>query len=74
MSALPPDFVKKIAHSLHEEEVDIFVLTLYYRNSSDLLFFEEKDRNRVRQIFDILIADTEKHAELLKLIVEMGGR
>jgi hypothetical protein len=74
MSPLTDDFVNKIAHSLHEEEVDIFVLTLYYRNSSDLLYFNEEDRKRVRQIFDILIHDTEQHAELLKLIVEMGRK
>lgn len=72
MNSLPPNFIKKIAHSLHEEEVDIFVLTLYYRNSSDLNYFTDQDRKRVRQIFDILITDTERHAELLKLIVEMG--
>ena len=71
---LPPDFIKKIAHSLHEEEVDIFVLTLYYRNSSDLNYFGDEDRKKIRGIFDILIKDTERHAELLKLIVEMGIR
>jgi len=74
MKALPPEFVKRIAHSLHEEEVDIFVLTLYYRNSSDLNYFSDEDRKKIRQIFDILIADTERHAELLKLIVEMGTK
>ncbi|MGH7198131.1 MAG: hypothetical protein ACREH5_05280 [Candidatus Omnitrophota bacterium] len=74
MSKLPDEFVRKIAHSLQEEEMDIFVLTLYYRNSSDLLFFSPEDRERVRRIFDILIKDTEHHAELLKLIVEMGSK
>ncbi len=47
MSKLPEEFVKKIAKSLQEEEVDIFVLNLYYRNSTDLMYFQEKDRKRI---------------------------
>jgi len=74
MSKLPDEFVRKIAHSLQEEEVDIFVLTLYYRNGSDLLFFNSEDRDRIRRIFDTLIKDTEHHMELLKLIVELGSK
>lgn len=66
------DFIKKIAHSLQEEEVDIYVLNLYYRNSEDMKFFSEKDRKRVIKIFDILMSDTKRHAELLKLMVEIG--
>ena len=74
MSRLPDEFVRKIAHSLQEEEVDIFVLNLYYRNSTDLEYFDPKDRKRIQKIFDILINDTQHHAELLKLIVEMGNK
>ena len=71
---LPDDFIKKIAHLLQEEEEDIYTMTLYSINSDDMNYFSEKDREQVRQIFKILMDDTKHHAELLKLIVEMGSR
>jgi len=70
---LPDDFINKIAHCLEEEEVDVYTLTLYSLNSSDVDYFNEKDREQVKRIFKILMDDTKHHAELLKLIVEMGG-
>ena len=70
---LPDEFVHKIAGFLEEEEMDIYTLTLYSLNSNDMEYFDEKDRQRVKQIFKILIEDTQHHADLLKLIVEMGG-
>ena len=73
MSWLPHDFFKKIAHSLEEEEVDIFTMTLYCMSSDDMNYFNEKDRERVKGIFKILMDDTKRHAELLKSIVEVGG-
>ena len=74
MSPLPPNFIKKIARCLEEEEVDIYTMTLYSLNSSDMNYFDEKDRERVGLIFKTLMEDTRRHAELLKLIVEMGSR
>ena len=71
---LSTDFIKKIARSLEEEEIDVYVLTLYCLNSDDLNYFSEKDRERVKRIFKILIEDTKHHAELLKLIVDIGAR
>ncbi|MBI3252378.1 MAG: hypothetical protein HYZ52_03535 [Candidatus Omnitrophica bacterium] len=73
MSPLSGNFIKKIAHSLEEEEIDIYVLTLYCLSSDDLDYFSEKDRERVKRIFKILIEDTKHHAELLKLVVDIGG-
>ncbi len=69
---LPDDFIKKIAHSLEEEEVDIFTMTLYCMSSDDMNYFNEKDKEQVKRIFKVLMDDTKHHAELLKLIVEMG--
>ena len=69
---LPRTFIDKIALCLQEEDVDVYVLNLYYRNSEDLDYFDVKDRKRVKRIFDILIRDTKSHMELLKLIVDMG--
>lgn len=71
---LPPDFIEKIAHALEEEETDIYVMTLYSMSSGDMAYFREEDREQVKRIFKILMDDTKHHAELLKLIVEMGGR
>lgn len=69
---LPDDFIKKIAHSLEEEEVDIFTMTLYCMSSDDMNYFDEKGKEQVKGIFKVLMDDTKHHAELLKLIVEMG--
>ncbi len=71
---LPDDFIKKIAHSLQEEEEDIYTMTLYSMNSDDMNYFSEKDSEQIKRIFKILMDDTKHHAELLKLIVEMGSR
>lgn len=74
MKVLSYDFIKKVAHSLQEEEIDVYVLNLYFRGSEDLNYFAEKDQERLKQIFNILIEDTKHHAELLKLIVELGSQ
>lgn len=73
MSPVTDSFMRKIAHLLQEEELDIYTLTLYCLNEADLDFFEEKDRRRVEAIFGVLLDDTKKHAELLKLIVSLRG-
>lgn len=70
---LSDDFVNKIAGFLEEEELDIYTLTLYSMNSKDMEYFNEEDREKVKQIFKTLIKDTHQHADLLKLIVEMGS-
>ena len=74
MASLSYDFIQKIAHALEEEEVDVYTLALYSLNSDDLNYFNEKDRERVKRIFKILAEDTKHHADLLRLIVEMGSR
>ncbi len=70
---LSNDFINKIAALLEDEELDIYTLTLYSLNSKDMEYFNEPDRERVKRIFKTLIEDTQHHAELLKLIVEMGS-
>lgn len=70
---LSDDFIKKIAHSLEEEETDIFTMTLYCMSSDDMNYFGEKDRERVKHIFKILMDDTRRHSDLLKSIVETNG-
>ena len=67
------DFLQKVAHSLQEEEIDIYVLALYSLNTDDLNYFDEADRERVKKIFKILMDDTKHHAEILKLIVDLGA-
>ncbi len=66
---LPKQFEVKLTELLQEEELDLYVLTMHYRNDGDLGYFNEPDRRRVKGIFDILIEDTQKHAELLKKIM-----
>jgi hypothetical protein len=72
MSTLSQEFLKRIARSVQEEEVDVYVLTLHHSNDTDLKFFNEEDRKRVKKILDVLIEDTRHHKELLELIVEIG--
>ncbi len=61
----------KLAHLLQEEEMDLFLLTLHYRNDGDLNFFPHEDRKRVRKILDHLIQDTQKHSDLIKSMIDM---
>ena len=65
------DFLRKIAQSLEEEEKDIFIMSLYCTNTDDLLYFNERDRKKVKDIFKVLMEDTKRHADLLRLIVEL---
>ena len=69
---LPDDFICKIARCLEEEEEDIYTLALYSLDSHDLDYFNEKDREQIKKIFRVLKEDTRRHAELLRLIVELG--
>ena len=73
-AVLTHDFLLKISQMMQEEEIDVYTLSLYCMNSADLEYFNEADRARVAAIFKILSEDTKRHAELLKLITEMGGR
>ena len=68
---LPKSLRNKLTKMLEEEELDLYVLTMHYRNDGDLNYFPEADRRRVRGILDILIRDTQHHAELLKKIAEI---
>ena len=74
MTQLSHDFIQKIARCLQEEEIDVYTLLLYSMNSHDLDYFRETDRDKVRGIFKVLIEDTKEHADLLKLITELGLR
>lgn len=56
----------KLALLLQEEEMDLYILTLHYRNDGDLSFFPHADRKKVKEILDHLIQDTQKHSEIIK--------
>ena len=60
----------KLAHLLQEEEMDLFILTLHYRNDGDLNFFPHADRKRVKKILDVLIQDTQKHSDIIKSMID----
>lgn len=74
MTTLPPGLLQEIAKALEEEEMDVYTLTLYSMSRDDMNFFSEEARKKVLAIFQTLIRDTREHAELLRLIVEMGSR
>ena len=61
-----------MAHLLQEEESDLFILTLHYRNDGDLNFFPHIDRKKIKKILDALIRDTQKHSEWIKEL--LGSR
>lgn len=68
--ALSQSVKDKLAKLLQEEETDLYILTLHYRNDGDLNFFGEADRKRVRKILDTLINDTQKHSDIIKSLIE----
>lgn len=59
----------KLTQLLQEEETDLYILTLHYRNDGDLNFFPEADRKQVKKILDVLIQDTQRHSEVIQLII-----
>ncbi len=61
---------EKLAQLLQEEEMDLYILTLHYRNDGDLNFFPEPDRKQVKKILDVLIHDTQKHSDILQSIID----
>ena len=74
VKSLPKHFKDKLFRLLQEEELDLYVLSLHYQNDGDLNYFPAADRHRIKAIFDILVKDTKRHAELLKQIVEHGEK
>lgn len=70
---LQHDFMTRVVQALAEEETDIFTLSLYSLDSDDMNYFQPEDREVVKRIFKILIQDTQKHADLLRLIAELGS-
>ena len=72
--ALPDQFKEKLARTLEEEESDLFVLTMHYRNNGDLNFFNQRDQKRIKSILDTLIHDTERHATVLKMMIYSGEK
>ncbi len=59
----------KFTQLLQEEETDLYILTLHYRNDGDLNFFPEADRKQVKKILDVLIQDTQRHSEVIQSII-----
>lgn len=71
MAHLPQEFIHKLAHMLDDEELDLYLLMLHFKNKEDLSYFTPDDQKKILNIFDVLIKDTKHHAELLQLIVEL---
>ena len=71
--ALPKPWKEKLLRALQEEESDLFILTMHYRNDGDLNYFSEIDRRRVKTALDILIGDTERHSKVLKALLGLEG-
>jgi len=61
----------KLEQLLQEEETDLYILTLHYRNDGDLNFFPEIDRKQVKKILDVLIQDTQRHSKIIQSIIEL---
>ncbi len=61
----------KLEQLLQEEETDLYILTLHYRNDGDLNFFPEADRKQVKKILDVLIQDTQRHSKIIQSIIEL---
>lgn len=72
MSTLPEGIVKRLVKLLQEEEMDVYTLSLYSLDREDIEYFDKKDREEVRRIFQALMDDTKHHGELLRLMIELG--
>ncbi len=66
MSRLPNEFITKIAHSL-QEEIDVYLLSLYSLDSEDMYYFPKKDRDRIKKILQRALVDpVQKNARLTR--------
>ena len=74
MENVPETFTEKLVQTLNDEETDLYVLTLHYRNKGDLEYFTPQDQEKIRKIFDVLIKDTKHHSELLERTAEMAEK
>ena len=63
-------FIEEALNAYNEEDREYFVLSMH-RNHQDITFFAKEDQKRVLDIFDILIKDTKKHAELVEHVVKL---
>ena len=62
-------FKTRLERLLQEEELDLYILMTHYRNDGELAYFDEASRQKIKNIFDVLIRDTKRHSEILKRLI-----
>ncbi len=63
-------FVDKALEYMDGEDLEYFNLTLH-RDHRCTQYFSEENRKEIRTIFNALIKDTKRHAELLEHIIKL---
>lgn len=58
-------FLYELRKAEDEEDAGVYLLQLYLNNESDLHFFSNKDRRKIRQILTFLIHETKRHRSIL---------
>ena len=63
------DFIEKALVAFDKEDIEHFVLTLH-RNHRDINYFGNY-KKEIEDIFDALIKDTKRHAELVEHVIKL---
>lgn len=56
----------ELSRAEDEEDVELSMLRMLAGNKLDLQFFTQKEQQKIRALFAILVEDTQKHGELLR--------
>jgi len=65
--------INRILTDVEEEDIGISLLSRHYQNRDELSFFNETDREAVRQILEKLSKDSERHKTMLQDLIEFLG-
>ncbi len=66
------ELIFELSKAEEEEEVGLYLLRLHYDNEIDLRFFDQGEKEKIKRMLGVLMADTVRHRELLsKIIAEL---
>lgn len=67
------EIIDNLLAEIEEEDIGMSLFSTCYQSETELLFFREEDRSRVRKILEKLSADCRRHKELLENIIAVLG-
>ncbi len=63
------NIIERLIHEIEEEDIGISLFTTFYQDESELDFFSDEDKKRVRVILRKLSEDSAHHKKALEKII-----